>query len=394
MMTPASIGLAGNTAIIGVGATDYPHDWRRIRAGEQYSDAYGYAQAAFTQALRDAGLRKDDIDGLVVGPTLAYERTAEVLGLNVRHAAQADAAQSVIQAAMAITCGLAECVALVYGNDQRTTGTAYGGPNAMGGDSYLSYVYYAPWGFTSQGGLYALLTRRYMELTGLTERQLGEVAVAQRAWSSINDAAIMRKRITVGDYLNSRYIAAPLRLYDYTIVNDGGVAMIMTSADRAARSGGRAVLLAGVGRSDLNVDATSLRPRLMDFYHPAHRQAADAVYNAAGCGPGDIDVVQIYDSFSCHVPIALAGFGFTTDADVGYLLESGALRPGGSLPVNTSGGHLSESYMQGWNHQVEAVRQLRSEAGERQVAHVRRVQYISDVAGKVTTLIYAAGGSQ
>lgn len=384
--------LDGQTAVIGVGTTDFPEDWRRVRAGERYADSYGYARIAFARALRDAGLDSPDIDGLVVGPTLAYERTAEILGLDVRHAAQADAAQSVIQAAMAIVTGRANCVALVYGNDQRTSGTAYGGPNAMGGDSYLSYVYYAPWGFTSQGGLYALMTRRYMELTGLTEAQLGEVAVAQRRWAAENDNAVMRKVITLEDYLASRYIVEPLHLYDYTIVNDGGVAMIMTSADRAAaRAGGRDVVVAGTGRADLNADATSLRPRLMDFYHTGHRLAADEAYNSVSRGPEDMDAVQIYDSFSCHIPFALAGFGFTSDEDVGGLLASGALRPGGTLPVNTSGGHLSESYMQGWNHQVEAVRQLRGEAGKRQVEDARLIQYISDVAGKVTTVIYQRG---
>jgi acetyl-CoA acetyltransferase len=382
---------AGTSAVIGVGDTDYLEDWQRVRSGEHYSDSYGYAQLAFVRALQDAGLDRNDVDGLIVGPTIAYERTAEILGLNPRHAAQADAAQSVIQAAMALESGRANCVALVYGNDQRSAGVAYGGAQAMGGNEYLSYVYYAPWGFTSQGGLYALMTRRYMELTGLTEPQLGEVAVAQRKWAQLNNAAIMRAPLTVDDYLASRYITEPLHLYDYTIINDGGVALIMTSAEQAERTSKRAIAVAGIGRSDLNVDATSLRPRLMDFYHPAHRQAAERVYASAGCTPKDIDLVQIYDSFSIHIPVALAGFGFTTDEDAGSLLASGALQPGGRLPVNTSGGHLSESYMQGWNHQVEAVRQLRHEAGDHQVEGANRVQYISDVAGKVTTLIYRRG---
>lgn len=133
--------LAGD---VGVGESDYAEDYRRTRAGERFSDGYGYGATAFKRAIAEAGLSRDDIDGLVVGPTLAYERTAEVLGIEPRWAAQADAAQSVIQGALAIATGLAERVALVYGNDQRTAGTAYGGPQAMGGESFLSYVYYAP----------------------------------------------------------------------------------------------------------------------------------------------------------------------------------------------------------------------------------------------------------
>lgn len=381
--------LAGQVAIVGVGETDYAADWRKARAGVPCDDSYGYGQRAFVRALADAGLVKEDIDGLIVGPTLAYERTAEVLGLDVHWGGQADAAMSIVSAASAIATGLADCVALVYGNDQKTAAVQYGGPAAMGGDSFLSYVYYAPWGFTSQGGLYALLTQRYMALTGLTERGLGEVAVAQRMFSSANENAVMRKRIDIEEYLASRYIVEPLHLYDYTIINDGGVALILTSTERArARATGREVVIRGVGRSDLNVDATSLRPRLLDFYHGAHAEAAATLYESASCGPEDIDALQVYDSFSCHVPLALTGFGFCSDDDVDAYLRSGALRPDGRLPVNTSGGHLSESYMQGWNHQVEAVRQLRGEAGDRQVSRARLVQYVSDVAGKVVGLVY------
>jgi acetyl-CoA acetyltransferase len=110
----------------------------------------------------------------------------------------------------------------------------------------------------------------------------------------------------------------------------------------------------------------------------------------AGFGPERIDSVQIYDSFSVHVPVALDGFGYCPVGGAGHFLESGATGPGGRLPVNTSGGHLSDSYMQGWNHQVEAVRQLRGDAGERQVPGARHVHYISDVAGKVVTIVYGA----
>lgn len=388
-----STDLAGQVAVVGVGDTDYAADWRIGRAGGVGVDGYGHALRAFSTALADAALDKHEIDGLVVGPTLAYERTAEVLGLDLRWAAQADAAMAVVQGVAAIVTGQADCVALVYGNDQRAAGVQYGGPAAAGTDAYLSYGYYAPWGLTSQGALYALMARRYMALFGLTEQALGEVAVAQRMFAGLNPRAVMRAPLDLDTYLASRYIAEPLRLYDYTIVNDGGVAVLLVSSERArALVGRRAVTIRGVGRADLNGDATSLRPRLVDFYHSAHAAAAVRLYESSACGPEDIDMVQIYDSFSCHVPIALAGFGFAADDDVDALLASGALRPGGRLPVNTSGGHLSESYMQGWNHQVEAVRQARGEAGRRQVP-ARLVQYISDVAGKVVSLVYQGRGA-
>ena len=379
-------------AVVGVGETDYAEDHARSRGGEPaVRDSYGLAALAYSRALADSGLDHRDIDGLVVGPTLAYEPTAEMLGLNVRWAGQADAAQSVLLALMAIGAGLAECVALVYGNAQRSGGVRYGGAGAMGGSEIRSYVYYAPWGMTSQGALYALLTRRYMELHGLTEAQLGHVAVAQRQFASMNPNAVMRSPITVEDYLAGRLIVEPLRVFDYCLINDGGVALIVTTAERAARLGnGRHAVVHAVGRSDLNREATSLRPRLIDFYHAAHTEAAEQLWDMAGFGPERIDSVQIYDSFSVHVPVALDGFGYCPVGGAGHFLESGATGPGGRLPVNTSGGHLSDSYMQGWNHQVEAVRQLRGDAGERQVPGARHVHYISDVAGKVVTIVYGA----
>jgi len=106
-----------------------------------------------------------------------------------------------------------------------------------------------------------------------------------------------------------------------------------------------------------------------------------------------VTLCDLADSFSIHIPFALEGFGFCAEGEAAGLVRSGALAPGGRLPLNTSGGMLSESYMQGWNHLVEAVRQLRGEAGPRQVPKGRNAQYLSDVAGKVASLIYSADGA-
>ena len=316
---------------------------------------------------------------------------AEIIGLNPRWGASAEHAQSVVLAAMAIATGMANNVALLYGNDQRSAGLLYGGPNAPGAEQFLSYAYYGPWGLTSQGALYALMTRRYMERFGLSEAALGEVAVSQRAFASRNPNAVMSKPLTVADYLCGPYIVEPLRLNDYCLVNDGGVCLIVTSRERADQLPVPTVTIEAIGRSDDNVEATSLRPRLIDFYHSAHREAARQAWESAGLGPEDISCVQIYDSFSIHVPVALEGFGFFPVGEAEAFLTHGELGPHGRLAVNTSGGHLSGSYMQGWGHQVEAVTQLRGGAGARQLPDLRHVQYISDVAGKVTTIIYGGG---
>lgn len=380
--------LRRSAAIIGVGHSDWPGDWARVRAGEAPTDGYGYAATAFRAALADAGIARDRIDGLIVGPSTAYERLAEVLGLDVRWGDQADAVLSVVQAVMAIETGQAEVVALVYGNDQRSAGVQYGGPQAMGGDMFLSYVYHAPWGMTSQGALYALTFRRYAELYGITEADLGHVAVAQRQGAARNPNAIMRKELTLDDYLAAPYVTEPLRLFDYCLINDGGVALILAEAGLARRLSERPVYIEAVGRHDLNRGATSLEPRLTDFYRPAQQQVAEQIWGISGFEPADMDAALVYDSFSVHVPLALEGYGYCGVGEAGRFLREEGIGLGGRLPVNTCGGHLSESYMQGWNHQIEAVRQLRGSCAARQVPGCRRVHYSSDVAGKAVSIVY------
>lgn len=377
-------------AVVGVGHTDWVRDWNRVRAGERPDDCYGYAAGALRNALADAGIDRSRIDGLIVGPTTAYERMAEVLGLNVRWGDQADAVLSVVQACMAIESGQADIVALVYGNDQRSVGTQYGGPQAMGGDLFLSYVYHAPWGLTSQGALYALMFKRFCELYGVTERDLGHVAVAQREGSSRNPNAIQRKPITIDDYMAAPYIVEPLRLFDYCLINDGGVALIIAEAGIARKLSAKPVFIEAVGRYDLNQGATSLEPRLTDFYRPAQQAVAEQIFGASGLDPSDIDVLQVYDSFSVHVPLALEGYGYCGIGESGRFMREAGIGLAGKLPTNTSGGHLSESYMQGWNHQIECVRQVRGECGDRQIENARRVHYTSDVAGKAVSIIYGA----
>lgn len=344
---------------------------------------------AFLEALKDAGISREDIDGLIAGPTTAKERMGEILGLDVRYCSQADAGTAVIEACLAIETGMAETIALVYGNDQRSANVQYGGAAAMGGHVFPSYVYHAPWGLTSQGAIYALMARAYMHAGGLTERDLGQFAVAQRLAASLNPRAVMRQTITIEDYLAAPYICEPLRLFDYCLINDGGVALIVTTEERAQKiTDVRPVRIWGVGRYDMNKGATSLKPRLVDFYRDAEKYSAADAWEMSGLSPRDIDCVQIYDSFSIHVPIALEGFGYCEEGGVAKFVRDTGISLGQGLPVNTSGGHLSESYMQGWAQQVEAVRQVRGDAGKRQVESCRFSHYCFDGAGKGASIIY------
>ena len=151
------------------------------------------------------------------------------------------------------------------------------------------------------------------------------------------------------------------------------------------------VMVSGFGWSEENVDATQLRPRLKDFYHTAHRDVAAQVYPMAGVTPKDVDVFATYDSFSVHLLASLEGFGFCKEGEGGAFVQNGRIEIGGELPCNTSGGMLSESYMQSWNHQPELVRQLRGGLGARQVQGAEVAQYVHDVAGKCKSIIYTKG---
>ena len=384
-------------AIVGIGDTDYAADYRTARGeakavGSGGGDSYVLAARAFRRALDDAGLEKGEIDGLCVGGPLAHERLSEVLGLNPRWSSGGDAPRSLIEAVQAINAGLCTTVACVYGNAQRSANVQYGGPQAMGGGGILSYVYYAPWGLTSQGALYAMMFKRHQLVYGTSEEQLAAIPVALRKHATLNPNAIMQRPLSTEDYLRARYIVEPLRLFDYCLVNDGGVAIIVQRADLARERKQEPVLISGFGWSELTVDATQLRPRIKDFYFPAHHNVVAQVYPMAGVTQNDIDVYATYDSFSVHLLFTLEGFGFCGEGESGDFIQDGRIEVGGALPCNTSGGMLSESYMQSWNQQVELVRQLRGGLGDRQVEGAEVAQYAHDVAGKCMSLIYTKGG--
>jgi acetyl-CoA acetyltransferase len=192
---------------------------------------------------------------------------------------------------------------------------------------------------------------------------LGEVAVACRYHASLNPNAVMRTPITVDDHQASRWIVEPLHLLDCCLISDGGVCIIVTSADRAKDSRKPAVSIAGMGQAH---SAQTLGKE--DWWYVSHQKTAVwEAYRNAGVSPADIDVAQLYDNFTMSVLLWLEHGGFCGVGEGGSFVEGGRIRLGGELPVNTAGGNLSESYMEGWLHVVEGVRQIRGECGERQV---------------------------
>jgi acetyl-CoA acetyltransferase len=357
--------LKDKVAIVGVGTTAYGNF-------PEYSD-YALGAKAFKAAIDDCGLDKKQIDGLVCCRVPFYARMGEVLGLNPRWTLQMPphgrmSGMAIIEAMLAIEAGATDYVALIYTNIGRSRRVNYGGDEAAS--------IWDPWGFTSPGAAHAMMFQMHQNRYGTTTRQLAEVSVAFREHALLNPDAVMKKPITIDDHEESRPIVAPLRLLDYCLINDGAVCLIMTSAERAKDLRKPPVLISGVGARDAFTHS-SISNFDENFWYAEARDTAHQVYQMAGLGPGDIDGLMCYDNFSPTVLFSLEGFGFCGRGESGPFVEGGTLKLSGALPTNTDGGHLSNSYMQGWALNVEAVRQLRGECGARQINDCRVIQYVA-----------------
>jgi acetyl-CoA acetyltransferase len=371
--------LAGKVAVVGVGTTRY---------GKlpEY-DAYDLGVWALKAALEDCGLGFDDIDGLIINRIPDYQRFGELTGINPRYVTitpgQGRFSGICIQTAVAvIAAGLARTVALVYGNNGRSAGDAYGGASDAYGSGGAGLWF--PYGMTSPGAFHALMMRRHMDEYGTTSDQLGTIAMTFRRHASLNPGAVMRTPFTLEEYRAARYICEPLRLLDYCLINDGGVAMILTSAERARDLKKRPAYIRGFGQASALAGST-FPPD--DYWRAPMRKVAEDVYGMASAAAEDMDALMIYDNFTPTVLFSLEGFGFCKPGEGGAWVAEGNLSLGNKFPANTSGGHLSESYMQGWALNVEAVRQVRGECGERQVRGAELVQYMT-AAPVITSIIY------
>jgi acetyl-CoA acetyltransferase len=331
------------------------------------------ATEALRAALDDGGFAKDDIDGLLTMPGTTspdaakhYLRLGEHLGINPKIAGSltmggATAGALVQQAALAVAAGMADVVACVFGDAARTGGSRFSA--ASGAE-----VSWGNWGMYGNAANSALGARRHMALYGTTSEQLGWVAVNGRRNAARNPAAVMRDPITIEDHQASRMIVDPLHLLDCCLISDGGVAIIVTTTERArdARNGGVPVLGMGQGHTLQTLERKDW------WYLPHQQDCVSRAYRMAGLGPADIDVAQLYDNFTIAVLFWLEHAGFCAPGESGPFVEGGKrIALDGELPVNTAGGNLSESYMQGWLHVVEGVRQMRGECGDRQVGDAR-----------------------
>ncbi len=185
----------------------------------------------------------------------------------------------------------------------------------------------------------------------------------------------MKKPITIDDHEAARPVVLPLRLLDYCLINDGAVCLILTNADRARDGRKLPVMISGVGGQE-SFSRCSIGNFDIDFWHDAVATAGREAFGMAGVTNADVNALMCYDNFSPTVLFSLEGLGYCPKGESGRYVEGGTLRLGNALPTNTDGGHLSNSYMQGWALNVEAVRQLRGECGARQVPDCNIVQYV------------------
>ena len=342
--------FSNSVAIVGVGETDYSRNSGRTELA--------LALRAIQAALNDAGIKPAEVDGLMkwgVDTSLEADVAAN-LGIpdlawwgEINQAGNVGAAL-VAHAAAAICAGLAQTIVIYRGVNGRS-GRRYGRGDVTGQRGRGGGAFTEPYGLlTPQHGL-AMAARRRMFETGISSRHFGMQAVAQRRHANRNPRAMFYERpLTLQEHQASRFIVEPFHLFDCCLETDGGGALVLTGAERARElaNGRPLALVRAAAQSGPGAGSVAAR-------------TGKRLFDMAGIGRENIDVVQIYDHFSPFVLFALEDYGFVADA--ARLVEEGGTNwDGGRLPVNTSGGHLSEAYLQGMNHLIETTRQIRGES--------------------------------
>jgi acetyl-CoA acetyltransferase len=264
-------------------------------------------------------------------------------------------------AAMLVASGVCDTVACVFGANPRQATVADSG----------AYVYDRTYGLVNAGAIAALGWTRYMSKHETVEEDLGAVAVTFRRHARLNPNSAFTEPLTLDDYLATSYTVWPFRELDICKVTAGGAALIITAADRAGDHPKAPVYIGAVGRQQAPLELAG-DEHLMCY---AMTSVAEQAYREAGIGPGDVDLLMATDSSTAAVIHTLENYGFCPQGGGGRFVREGGIALDGEIPMNPDGGQLSGGYLLGWLHQVEAVRQLRGECGERQVAGARIAQY-------------------
>ena len=354
--------LSNQAIIAGIGQTEFSKASGR-------SELQLASEAAIS-AIRDAGMTPADIDGLV---TFTLDSNDELLLMRclgipeLRYWSRtphggAGAHSTVQHAALAVASGSAKAV-LIYRAFNERSGRRFGQPNAR--VTPPGWNWYLPFGLDTPAKTYSLMFQRYMHQYGLTNEDFGRYTVVARKHAANNPNAWFYQRpITLADHQNSRWIVEPIvRLLDCCQESDGGVAIVVTTAERAPDLPNPAALIAAIS------DAQLLHGSVMfNYYHgdlaefPESRFLAQQLYGAAGLGPDDIDAAMIYENFSPVVFLQIEALGFCGPGEARDFIKDGNIEIGGKVPINTHGGLLGEAYIHGLNNILEGVRQIRGTA--------------------------------
>ena len=364
-------------------------DWKKLRGSAAIAgvatfgcgEAPGYTDMELLaisarQAVADAGLKMSDIDGLCTasaGATMWAMPVIEYLGIRPSYIDSTMVGGSSFLAHMlpamhALQSGQCNAVLVCYGSTQRTA--TFGRKEVGLSRKFLDpQPYEHPYDPMMPMSAYALAAARHMHEYGTTRRQLAEVAVAARQWAQKNPEAFLRDPLSVEDVLKARMVSDPLSVRDACLVTDGGGAYVLVRADRARDLAKKPVYVLGNGTACWNRQISAMD----DLTVTAARDSGAAAFAMAGLAPKDIDLLELYDAFTINVLLFLEDLGFCKKGEGGAFVENGAIAPGGRLPVNTNGGGLSCVHpgMYGIFTLIEAVRQLRGEGGERQIAGVK-----------------------
>jgi acetyl-CoA acetyltransferase len=353
-------------AIVGIGCTEFSRD--------SGVGVFTLATRAVKAAVADAGLRLEDVDGLCtygVNDSIAPNILSQAIGIQslsfyVDQFYGGSVSLTMLgQATLALSAGVADCVVCYRALNGRS-GVRVNGSSGSAGRQPWDMQFKASAGYIAPSQEIAMAARAHMLKYGTVSEDFGRIAVLSRTNALDNERAMMRKPMTMDDYLASRWIVDPFRMFDCCLETDGAVAIVLVRADRANDLPHRPVLVQGAAWGG---GVTVVNNGHVDITESPAKPIARRLYSSAGLGPSDIEFAELYDCFTYNVLSQIEGYGFAEPGTVPGMLADGAFdRTSGSLPLNTHGGLLSEGYIHGMNHVYEAVQQIRGEAGHRQVA--------------------------
>jgi acetyl-CoA acetyltransferase len=356
-------GIEGKVAIVGVAESD------RIGRVPDVPAILLHAQAART-ALAEAGLKREDVDGLFTAGVSTLE-LGEYLGIEPVYTDGTAVGGSsfvihIAHAALAIMNGWCEVALITHGESGRSR---VGMPARATSPDSLASQFEVPYGIPQPVGAYAMACTRHMAEYGTTHEQLAEIAVSTRKWATFNPKAMMRDPITVEDVLNARPITYPFTLLDCCLVTDAGGAVVLTSTERARDCRQTPVAVLGVGESH-DHSLISQMPSMTSF---AAKTSGRRAFEMAGVRHDELDLAMIYDSFTYTVLLTLEELGFCAKGEGGAFVSGGRTAPGGPFPMNTNGGGLSYNHpgMYGIFAIIEAVRQLRHDYADQGIRQVK-----------------------